>query len=67
MGLFKNDQPQQQMPMQYPSQPNIQFNDDQRDDLTRFQVDLSQTKSDISHWLNGDMPKDDERGKIKWN
>jgi hypothetical protein len=57
--------PQQQMPM-FPSQPMISFDEEQKDDLTRFQLDISKTKSDISHWLNGDTPEEDDKGKVKW-
>lgn len=57
--------PQPQMPM-FPSQPMISFDEDQKDDLTRFQLDISKTKSDISHWLNGDTPEEDDKGKVKW-
>lgn len=71
-GLFKQPgqdqgqmQPQQQMPM-FPPQPMISFDEDEKDDLTRFQLDISKTKSDISHWLNGDTPEEDDKGKVKW-
>ena len=69
MALFNRPQEQpQQMPLQFPpGQPTIRFDNEERDDLTRFQVDLTKTKSDISHWLNGDMPKEDEKGKLKWD
>lgn len=68
MGLFNKPQEQvpQQMPPMFPGQPSIKFDDDERDDLTRFQVDLSKTKSDIAHWLNGDMPDENDKGKITW-
>lgn len=67
MGLFNRPQEQApQMPPQMPGQPMFKFDDDERDDLTRFQVDLSKTKADISHWLNGDMPEEDDKGKVRW-
>jgi hypothetical protein len=70
MGLFSRPQEQQQAPQQMPmfaGQPGMMnFNDEQKDDLTRHQLDLSKTKSDIAHWLNGDFPKEDEKGKFGW-
>lgn len=70
MGLFQRPQEQQQAPQQMPmfaGQPGMMnFNDEQKDDLTRHQLDLSKTKSDIAHWLNGDFPREDEKGKMGW-
>lgn len=46
---------------------SLNFQDERQDDLTRFQLDLSQTKADISHWLNGDIPSEDPKtGKVTW-
>lgn len=64
-GQHQQGQPQQQMPM-FPPQPMISFDEEEKDDLTRFQLDISKTKSDISHWLNGDTPEEDNKGKVKW-
>lgn len=47
--------------------PSMNFGTETKDDLIRFQLDISQTKADISHWLNGDTPEIDERTqKPKW-
>ena len=50
--------------------PTLSFQDDQKDDLIRFQLDMSKTKSDIRHWLKGDEPiivngKDDWKENTK--
>jgi hypothetical protein len=71
MGLFSRPQEQQQAPQQqmpfFTGQPTLNFNEEQKDDLTRHQLDLSRTKSDIAHWLNGDFPKEDANGKPGWD
>lgn len=66
---FPSQQPGQPDPnqaQQFPVAQTLSFRDDQKDDLIRFQLDLSKTKSDIRHWLRGDEPivKD---GKEDWS
>lgn len=52
----------------FPKMPttSIEYDDEEKDDLIRFQLDLSTTKSDISHWLNGDIPNGEKKGKTIW-
>jgi hypothetical protein len=68
----EDNQPQQQpgqppQPPRFPIQTTtIDYDEEEKDDLTRYQLDLSKTKSDIAHWLNGDMPEEDAKGRVRW-
>jgi len=60
-----SQQQSQGYPMGLPQMGPLTYDDLEKEDLIRYQLDLSKTKSDIAHWLNGDFPIE-EKGKIVW-